>query len=536
MSPKLAMLLTATCMLPALGLHIWYFPALAASESLTSADGSFDEQSWLKDADPPTPERAAAFLDCEGLGQDHGFWPVFRQALLTEGVFGETTLQLAVRKWTDYENFQEDLFRRRDSGGEMIMTVPGLTFANGSAVETRIADLIDLPLVLQKAHFSQLFDDPPNWGPEEFAGFLACPVGFVLVQYVIFLANKVRAQLDPETLKEYWEAMLNAFGSIYSVPNYVLDHSESANWGLTSTDIAVNINTEPGVYYPRYEDYCSRHPVPPPRLTAWHEDSTSLMTLEASGPDFSGLCAGRSRIPIALIGEHGPVNLDHLSTARAALKEPVFTLRFRFTGLRQTTGEQLLAGVPEAEFVGISNFSATGGGPNDPSSPNKRQCTGGETLTLQMLRDTLRSELSRERAELRKEINGALKGVTARMDAIEKGLEHHGSRTLQAVETLSTAQAEHGVKLQAVAADTATLGQRIAALEKKVRDIQSVGSTPAANDSGRTPALIMGGWPPDTLAADVLDKANAMARYFKLEINMKDAFVPGVRRDLPLFP
>ncbi|CAE7768536.1 rrp5 [Symbiodinium sp. KB8] len=177
-----------------------------------------------------------------------------------------------------------------------------------------------------------------KWGPEEFAGFLACPVGFVLVQYVIFLArfaseaagdllntvqlrNKVRAQLDPETLKQYWEAMLNAFGSIYSVPNYVLDHSESANWGLTSTDIAVNINTEPGVYYPRYEDYCSRHPVPPPRLTAWHEDSTSLMTLEASGPDFSGLCAGRSRIPIALIGEHGPVNLDHLSTARAALKE-----------------------------------------------------------------------------------------------------------------------------------------------------------------------------------------------------------------------
>ena len=27
-----------------------------------------------------------------------------------------------------------------------------------------------------------------NWGPDEFAGFLVCPVGFVLVQYVIFLA------------------------------------------------------------------------------------------------------------------------------------------------------------------------------------------------------------------------------------------------------------------------------------------------------------------------------------------------------------
>ena len=38
-------------------------------------------------------------------------------------------------------------------------------------------DLIDPFAVLRK------------WGPEEFAGFLACPVGFVLVQYVIFLAR-----------------------------------------------------------------------------------------------------------------------------------------------------------------------------------------------------------------------------------------------------------------------------------------------------------------------------------------------------------
>ena len=61
-----------------------------------------------------------------------------------------------------------------------------------------------------------------------------------------------------------------------------------------------------------------------------------------------------------------------------------------------------------ADFVGISNFNATRGDPNDPSLPKKRQCTGGETLTLQMLRNTLRGELSRERAELRKENNGLL--------------------------------------------------------------------------------------------------------------------------------
>ena len=119
--------------------------------------------------------------------------------------------------------------------------------------------------------------------------------------------------------------------------------------------------------------------------------------------------------------------------------------------------------------MGISNFSATGlgGDPNDPSSPSKRQCTGGETLTLQMLQETLRRELSKERAELRKEINGALQGVSSRVDAMEKGLEYHGSRTLQAVETLTSVQAEQSAKIQAVAEDTAQLGLRMTALEGK---------------------------------------------------------------------
>ena len=185
--------------------------------------------------------------------------------------------------------------------------------------------------------------------------------------------------------------------------------------------------------------------------------------------------------------------------------------------------------------MGISNFSATGlgGDPNDPSSPSKRQCTGGETLTLQMLQETLRRELSKERAELRKEINGALQGVSSRVDAMEKGLEYHGSRTLQAVETLTSVQAEQSAKIQAVAEDTAQLGLRMTALEGKIRDLQSVGSTNPTQDRGRTPALITGGWPAETL----LEKANAMARdLIKLQLNMQEAFVPGVRREFVLIP
>ena len=46
----------------------------------------------------------------------------------------------------------------------------------------------------------------------------------------------------------------------------------------------------------------------------------------------------------------------------------------------------------------------------------------------------------------------------------------------------------------------------------------------------------MGGWPPDTLASDVLEKANAIARDLKLQISLQNAFVPGVRRGFVLIP
>ena len=34
----------------------------------------------------------------DGLGEDHVFWPIFRSALNLEGVLGQTTLELAVRR------------------------------------------------------------------------------------------------------------------------------------------------------------------------------------------------------------------------------------------------------------------------------------------------------------------------------------------------------------------------------------------------------------------------------------------------------
>ncbi|CAK9005985.1 unnamed protein product [Durusdinium trenchii] len=268
-------------------------------------------ESWDSE-EAPAPSRAAAFLDCDGLGEDHVFWPIFRSALNLEGVLGQTTLELAVRKWSEWESYQDYMVQSGQLAGD-ILTVPGLTYANGSEVELRINGLIDLPVIFQKAAYSQLFDQPPKWGASEYVGFLSCPVGFVLVQYVIFIANKVRGNLDPSLLKDYWEGMVNAFGLIYAVPSYVLDHSESANWGLTSFDIAVNLNVERS-YYRNYEAYCQETPIPPPLLTHWSHD---LPSFQSSDWWCAKSTTTSEPLRVALIGEHGPVNLDHLSTTEA---------------------------------------------------------------------------------------------------------------------------------------------------------------------------------------------------------------------------
>ena len=162
----------------------------------------------------------------------------------------------------------------------------------------------------------------------------------------------------------------------------------------------------------------------------------------------------------------------------------------------------------------------------DTESPaRKRGVPPDEGLSLESIREVLRTE-----------IQGAVGGVTDRVAALERSLQSHNERTFQAMETLSTGQAEQGLRIQQLATDSRAMATRLSTLEGTVKTIQSTGSTPSTMDSGRVPALVMGGWPPDTLAADVLAKANEMARDLQLQINMADAFVPGVRRGFVLVP
>ena len=158
-------------------------------------------------------------------------------------------------------------------------------------------------------------------------------------------------------------------------------------------------------------------------------------------------------------------------------------------------------------------------------SPQRKTGPQEESISLDAIREVVRGE-----------ILDAMVGMTDRVAALERNLQQHNDRTFQAVETLSAGRADQGLRIAELAAESQLVVGRLTLLEGKVKQIQSTGSTPSTTEGGRTPALIMGGWAPDTPATAVLRKANEMARDLQLQLNMTEAFVPGVRRGFVLIP
>ena len=53
---------------------------------------------------------------------------------------------------------------------------------------------------------------------------------------------------------------------------------------------------------------------------------------------------------------------------------------------------------------------------------------------------------------------------------------------------------------------------------------------------GRRPALVLGGWDPDTAATDMLENAKKLIQELRLDLDTEDIFVPGVRRGFAIVP
>lgn len=258
------------------------------------------------------PSRAAAFLDC---ADSDDFWPMFRDVFKTFGPLSPDTGTMAYMKWKQWELFIDGLDAAKDAGALDGIVVPlaGEWRPDGSSYFTRIQEKRDWVLAMQKSQWQGLFGSPPKWSAGNLVGFMRCPAGFVLIQYVVFLVHKLRSELSVEAAQTNLESMLYAFVNIFDAH---FDHLESSNWNYSSFDLAVNLNIEDERYFPRYADFVAAQDNPPVYQPRWQDEWPEHVSWIHRGAPQE-----LEKLRIALVGEHGPSNLEHLEALSAALEE-----------------------------------------------------------------------------------------------------------------------------------------------------------------------------------------------------------------------
>jgi hypothetical protein len=166
---------------------------------------------------------------------------------------------------------------------------------------------------------------------------------------------------------------------------------------------------------------------------------------------------------------------------------------------------------------------------------------GQESFRKDFQKDILK-ELKAHQSDLRQELRRELQvEVQSRRAKLETDLTREirdlgGSTAAQFQEVQQGIQtAERGIRDLAVA--QGSVESRLQALEARGSD---AGTTAApstqSGPGGRRPALVLGGWDPDTASADMLREAQKFVNDLRLDLDLDDVFVPGVRRGFAILP
>ncbi|CAE7277276.1 unnamed protein product [Symbiodinium sp. CCMP2592] len=225
------------------------------------------------------------------------------------------------------------------------------------------------------------------------------------------------------------------------------------------------------------------------------------------------------------------------------------------TGARTTqVSSQEALTIPDSEDpVAFDNMTVD----HEGNSPQKRGRSAAEnagvnagtlvapTLTVEAIAQALRGELregfaqqqTRLSREIKEEIGEAITKVNRRIEDVEWGVTKQLNKALTGMQELSTRQDKQGVAIVQVGAETKQLANKILNLEEKLAKLEGRGPgyRPETGDA-RRPAFIVGGWSPDQEAAVTLDKAKAVLRDLQVDVDMEDAFVPGLRRGYVIVP
>ena len=169
--------------------------------------------------------------------------------------------------------------------------------------------------------------------------------------------------------------------------------------------------------------------------------------------------------------------------------------------------------------------------PASPPQAKKRGAPEDEKLSLEAIREVVRSEVGGSTAALRAEIS-------QRMDRVETGVTAQLEKTLERLAAINNQQQEQQRTVEATQGEQYSMNARLQALESKVHVLQTTGTSSTADTDfgGRKPALIMGGWGDDTPAEETLNNVKQMVKDLRLDIPTDQAFVPGVRRGYAILP
>ena len=180
--------------------------------------------------------------------------------------------------------------------------------------------------------------------------------------------------------------------------------------------------------------------------------------------------------------------------------------------------------------------AARGDGPE--GSPTKKGRHEDQTLTLSMLRTVLAEERERDREHLAASLAGVQGDVTVmqgKVQAVEAIVAQQVQDTVRALDRVTKSYDVQARSLEEVRTAQKLLEERLATLELKPPSSTAPGST-IDTDGGRKPALIIGGWHPDTAAEDTLRAAREVLRSLDVPLNGDDLFVPGLRRGYAILP
>ena len=172
----------------------------------------------------------------------------------------------------------------------------------------------------------------------------------------------------------------------------------------------------------------------------------------------------------------------------------------------------------------------------DVDSPaSKRPCPshsateGGTPLTLELFQSTIQPLIAQ------------IGNMDNRVSQVESQFTERMQEQVNLLTAITNTQSQHTNDLIALQQQDkhtqesiATIQERLGKLETQPQRQPHTSSTTTAED--RQPALIMGGWADDQEANTTLQLAKDAVKNLQLEVDMEEAFVPGIRRGYLVIP